>query len=238
MGKRKKTADYADKKKRLSTEEMIKRYLKVYAGAIYDVLEHRGLPNQVLSLEIKPLMPHMKVAGPAFTVCSTRAAQGTIKRRGSSSDMIGDMTPGCVIVYSTGREQKSGHWGEMTSASSYAHGAQGVVVDGGARDATHLIARDFPCFCRYSSPIEAGSRQRVVDYDIPILISGSLTETILVRPGDWVYGDYDGVTIIPQEIAEEVLHETEKEVAIENKAREELLAGGEPGKIIKKYGKF
>lgn len=219
----------------ISLKEICGRYRKLYGGPIYDVLEQAGYPNQVLAKEIRPLRSDMKVAGPAFTVKSILSPgrwYGGPKR----VDLIGSMTPHCVAVYDPGREDQSGHWGEQTSNAAAAKGCQGVVVDGGARDSTqHLAIENWSCFCRFTSPIEAGSRLEMIDIQKPILMSGSLTSVVPVRPGDFVFGDLDGVIIIPKEIAVEVLLKAEEIVSRENKAREELRRGVPREEVMKKY---
>jgi regulator of RNase E activity RraA len=221
----------------IPVEELRRRYMAVYgAGPIYDVLERRGLPHQVLSHNIRPLVPHMKTAGPAYTVKGVRRPPGRWEGE-REVDLLGGVRPGCVIVYDPGSEQESGHWGELTSNAAAARGAQGVVVDGGARDAAmHLEIPNWSCFCRYTSPIEAGRRQSIVAVNVPILVSGSLTTTVEVKPNDFIFAGLCGIIVIPQEIAADVLVEVEEIVEKEKKGRQELRSGTPLGEIGKKYG--
>jgi regulator of RNase E activity RraA len=210
--------------KRLSDLDLSTRYGRLYSGPIYDVLAKMGRPNQVLDLAIKPLLPTMTVAGVAYTIRSERRNPDDPDR--PKVDIVGGMTPGCVAVYSVGREQQSGHWGELTSNASAAKGCRGVVVDGGARDSTeHLKIPKWSCFCRYTSPIEFGTRGRITAVQVPVLMSGSLTTVVPVKPGDVVFGDLDGVIVIPREMALDVLAEAEDVVAREKKGRALIRQG-------------
>ena len=223
--------------KQIPTEELCRRYMAVYGpGPIYDVLEKRGLPNQVLSHDIRPLVPRMKLAGPAYTLKGVRRPPGRWEGE-KKVEVLSGVTPGCVIVYEPGNEQQSGHWGELTSNAAAVKGARGAVVDGGVRDASmHLEISEWSCFCRYTSPIEAGTRQGVVGVNVPILMSGSLTTTVQVRPNDFIFAGLGGIIVIPQEIAAEVLVEVEEVVSKEKTGRDELRGGTPLGEVGKKYG--
>ena len=222
-------------KKSPSVAELCRRYGKLYGGPLYDTLEQMGYPNQVLDLAIKPLVPTMKVAGPAYTVKSERRHPD--EPNAPAVDILAGIRRGCVAVYSVGREDRSGHWGELTSNAAAAKGCQGVVVDGGGRDSTeHVKIPKWSCFCRYTSPIEFGSRGRITAVGVPILMSGSLTTVVRVRPGDFVFGDSDGVMIIPQEIALEVLYSAEDVVAREKKGRALIRQGTSMDRVKKAYG--
>ena len=223
------------RKKTPTTLDLCRRFGKLYCGPIYDVLEKLGYPNQVLDLAIKPLAPTMKVAGIAYTVKSERADRD--EPRAGKVDLLGGVTPGCVAVYSVGREDRSGHWGELTSNAAAAMGCRGVVVDGGARDSTeHLKIPNWSCFSRYASPIEFGARGRITAVQVPILMSGSLTTIVSVRPGDFIFGDSDGVMVLPQEIMVEVLVKAEDTVKREKTGRALIRQGASMAEVKRKFG--
>ena len=218
-----------------SVAELCRRYGKLYCGPLYDTLERMGHPNQVLDLAIKPLVPTMKIAGIAYTAKSERRHPDQPDPPGV--DLLGAMSPGCVAVYSVGREDKSGHWGELTSNAAAAKGCQGIVVDGGIRDSTeHVKIRNWSAFGRYTSPIEFGSRGRITAVQVPVLMSGSLTTMVPVRPGDFIFGDSDGVMVIPQELALTVLEQAEEIVAREKKGRALIRKGVSMSRVATQYG--
>lgn len=217
-----------------NTAELRQRFLDLYLAPLFDVMDRMGLPNQVLDLDIKPFLPTMKIAGVAYTLKSERAHPE--ESRPASADLVGGMTPDCVAVYSVGREDRSGHWGELTSNSAAAKGCRGVVVDGNIRDSTqHVQIPDWACFSRSTSPIEFAKRGRITVVQEPVLMSGSLTTTVPVKPGDWVFGDSDGVIIIPQEVSLDVLQQAEEQVARERESRALLRKGEDMRTVKEKY---
>ena len=217
-------------------EEMLQRYARLYSGVIYDTMDKLGLPNQVLAHEIKPLSRGLKMAGLALTLQSVDHVPGSVKgAKDYFRALCRACTPGCVAVYSLGKENWAGHWGELTSTSVKAHGCQGVVLDGGARDSDLLEAMGFKVFCRFTSPIEMAKRACFIACQQPVQMPGSLTATVIVRPNDWVFADGDGVTIIPQEVATEVLVKAEVLFEREKKGRELFATGMDPVKVIRKY---
>ena len=221
------------RKPRLAT--LVRRYLKLYSGAIYNILEEMGLPNQVLCHEIRPLLPTMKMAGPAYTLKGGRYHRE--QKRWPRPGLLEGLKRHYVAIYDARGDDLSGHWGELTSNRAAIAGCQGVVVDGGARDSTlQLEIPNWSCFCRYTSPIEAASRGGIAAIGEPILMSGSLTSVVEVRPDDFVFADLDGVTVIPGEIVLEVLERGEDVVNRENKGRAMLWKGKSMVDIAKRYG--
>lgn len=216
--------------------QMLDRYGRLYSGPIYDVMEAMGLPNQVLSHEIKPLARGMRMAGPAVTQQAVDAPPGTVRFQGNHFDELrAACKPGCIVVYAMGKEQYAGHWGELTSTIVRANGCQGVVIDGGARDSDLQERMGFQVFCRFTSPIEAGRRAAIMQLQTPVFMPGSLTTHVAVHPGDWVFGDGDGVTIIPKDVAVEVLIKAEEVCEREAKGRSLFAAGMDPVEVVRKY---
>lgn len=216
-------------------EQICDRYRQLYGGLIYDVLEHFGCPNQVLSHNIVPLQPGMKVVGPAFTVKGTMSCERNEKVRYKRLAMIKEMRYPCVEVRDCGTPFPVALYGELSASSARAHGAVGAVVDGGIRDCTHLVAMGFPVFSRYRNPVEAFGRWAMLDYQVPILISGELTSAVTVHPGDFIFGDYDGALVIPAALVEEVLSECERVKGIEDVARQEFANGDDPVAVFERH---
>ncbi len=222
----------------LSLEEMAARFRRLSSPVVYDILDKMGYPNQVLSAEFHPLAPDMVVAGPAFTVKGGDTAPGAPPAPVSSYQMFRDLYPGCVIVMDMGHHRQSGPWGENTSLTAKMRGAVGIVMDGYTRDANQVVALGFPCFCRGVTPVFGEGRYRIQAFQIPITVSGHLTATVLVRPGDFIVGDRDGIVVVPKEIAEEVLLACEKLEEIELEIRKDLEAGVDREIVYKKHPKF
>jgi regulator of RNase E activity RraA len=216
-------------------EQICERYRRLYAGLIYDVLEDLGYPNQVVAHEIAPLKPEMRLAGPAFTVKGTPSCERDEALRYKRLRMVTEMKRPCIEVRDRGTPYSVAIYGELSATTAAAHGAAGAVLDGATRDASRLICMGFPVFARYRTPIEAFGRWAVHEYQVPILLSGELADTVQVNPGDFIFGDYDGVIVVPKELTLELLLECERVTGIEDAAREEFARGEDPVAVFERH---
>ena len=219
----------------LSTDQICERYRRLYAGAVYDVLESLGLPNQVLSHKIRPLASHMKLAGPAFTIKGTATCERDEDGRHKRIGMIRQMTAPCIDVRDRGTPFNVALYGELSATTARAHGAVGAVIDGATRDSTHIIAMGFPVFARYRNPVEAFGRYMMVSCQVPILLSGETVETVRVNPGDFIFGEDDGVLVIPKDLTLQVLTECERLRGLEDLARVDFARGDDPVEVFQRY---
>ena len=227
----------------ISVAEIATRYQRCAAANVYDTLDKMGLPNQCLSLEIKPLLHTMHIAGPAFTVRGEREPRlGSEMPQGdkfANHAMFKQMFPHCVVTLNAEKDDQVGHWGEMMSLTAKQHGAAGIVMDGGIRDFRFLLnIPDWPVFVRYTSPIELAKRWRFDEVMVPIFMTGTLTRLLRVDPGDWIVGDADGVMVIPQTIAYETLLKVEDLEKKEEATRRDLAAGVAVEEVYKKHGRM
>jgi regulator of RNase E activity RraA len=101
-----------------------------------------------------------------------------------------------------------------------ARGANGCVIDGHTRDVLRIIEMGFPLFCTGFRPVDSSSRSTVINYRVPVRCGG-----VLVRPGDIIFGDVDGIVSIPKERLEETVERALAKVEGENQSREMLLQG-------------
>jgi len=218
------------------------RFRKLYTAAVYDIMDEMGLPNQCLDLGIKPLDRGMRIAGPAFTIAVTadmRTDGEYDNQEVKTFAFFRRMYRGCVVLIAAAGERNAGHWGELMSMSAKARGATGVVIDGGIRDGAILMRmEDWPVFTRYLSPIESRGRTRISGIETPVAVTGSLSAQIRVNPGDWVFGDMDGVVVIPADRVEAVLGKAEEIGGIEDQAREEIRNGADVSDVFAKYGRL
>jgi len=211
--------------------QIIERYRRLETALVYDVLDTMGLPNQQLALEIQPLDGDMIVAGEAFT-CKAAVSPATSKvnterlsTKGARYDMLDMIYDGCVLVEDVGNDPVSGGLGENMGLSVQVKGCVGVVCDGGTRDKKALIKAGFPVFSRFSSATFSRDRRRFLDYQIPVRMSGHLTKWVTINPGDFVFGDSDGILVIPRELAVDALEYSERVQEIEEEQRARLRAG-------------
>ena len=216
--------------------ERSQRLGELYTGAVADIMDQMGpqYRDQCLPVDIRPLTPEMKVAGPVYTVRG-RARQYDDGKdpRYRQMDMLDAIVPGSVIVIDPGDETVAAHWGELMSNTARGKGATGAVIAGGVRDTPQILDIDFPVFRRYHSPLTAVYRYDVTDFDVPIRIGG-----VAVTPGDFVLGDIDGILIVPAAIIDEVIEEAETTRDREDIVRQSLQSGGDIRELFEKYRVF
>jgi 4-hydroxy-4-methyl-2-oxoglutarate aldolase len=166
------------------------------------------------------------VAGEAFTEkMAVAPPEAELPAGGGAYAALDAMYPGCVVVQDVGNDPVSGGLGENAGLSAQLAGAVGVVCDGGTRDRKALIKAGFPVFSRFSSCTFSWGRRHFLAYQVPVRISGHLTRWVGVNPGDFVFGDCDGVLIIPRALTLEVLQAAERVAEIEEDQRRRLRAG-------------
>jgi 4-hydroxy-4-methyl-2-oxoglutarate aldolase len=190
------------------------KYLRV--TDVTDALDAVGRADlTLLDPAIRPLWHGMKFWGPAVTmrVVPTNQRMPVLNREEArrSHPIWNDLTgrglriqehlrPGCVIVTSTNGARETGYWGSNNSMGMQAAGAVGIVTEGQCRDTDEVILQRTPVACRGIGRTIIPGRVELVDLQVPVGCGG-----VLVRPGDLVGCDWDGVIVVPQEVAEEVL---------------------------------
>lgn len=225
----------------LPVAELIERYRACYSGAVYDVLDEMGYPNQALASDIKPIDKTWVMAGPAFTMKGIPEPTGDEKLRSRRIHMFEAMKETGVPIIDVrdcSFDTQAAHYGEMNATVGASCGVIGALVDGGSRDTQFLIDRDFPLFARYLTPVEAVKRWSYYDWQLTVGLRGALSAIVTVSPGDFVIGDLDGVVIVPRELVVEVLEKTEELIRHEDAVRAEFEAGEDPVAVYKRHGRL
>lgn len=208
------------------------RFRRLYSPAICDALDDIGLRHQAMDHSIRPLDHSMVVAGPAFTIVGRRDSSMDTKNRMGPS-VIDHFRPGVVAVYATGGENITGVWGELWSAGAASRGCVGAVVDGGIRDTGFIRRANFQIFQRFTAPYDAVGRFTVVDFECSATVGG-----ILVSPGDYIFGDEDGILVIPKDATLDVLSRAEDISERENRIRAEINHNTSLAQLYRDHGKF
>ncbi|MGW8181348.1 MAG: RraA family protein, partial [bacterium] len=134
-------------------------------------------------------------------------------------------------VNCTNQSTRNAPWGELMSTATRARGGLGAIVDGLIRDSLRIIEMKFPVFCSGLRPIDSKGRGRVVDCDVPVKVGG-----VKVQPGDIVFGDNDGVVVVPSECEQDVFEKALDKVNRENLSLEELRSGKLLREVYDKHG--
>ena len=213
--------------------DLSQRLSKCYASAIHDVLREKGYGNCVLPPEIQALKRGQKLFGEIYTLSGH--IDKTLTRHESLllwSQVLSKVPNGKVIVC-----QPNTHsialMGELSARALMVKGTKGYLMDGHCRDVEEIIDAEFPVFCRLSTPADIVERWKYDALGDPITIGG-----VTVCSGDYIIADMDGAVIIPQEVVEEVVTETEKVMNTESEMRKAILGGMDPEQAYLKFQKF
>jgi regulator of RNase E activity RraA len=146
--------------------------------------------------------------------------------------LVDDLKPGQVVVLAcNGPTDRIAPWGELLSTASRARGAAGCVTDGLVRDVRQIREMKFPVFCGGIGPLDTKGRARMAERDVPVQVGG-----VSVRPGDWVFGDVDGVIVIPRDVEHEVVARALAKVRGENDSRAALERGEKLAQVFARLG--
>jgi regulator of RNase E activity RraA len=217
------------------SDNLPRRFARIYTAAITDVLDELGLLRQTLPSTIRPLAPAMRVAGYAYTARG-RPHRGTARDRDQTMRRFLGMisaAPADSVLVLAANDGTAAHFGELSAEWFRAHRVRGAVIDGATRDAAAIVRLGFPTFARYRSPQDSIPRWRVVDWGRPITIGG-----VRITLGDVVVADLDGVVIVPRRVAHEVLQRCEKLVGTEGAVRAAIRRGLSPLAAYEKFGAF
>ena len=217
------------------SDNLPRRFAKIYTAAITDVLDELGFLRQTLPHSIQPLAPDMRMAGYAFTARG-RAYRGKPRDRDATLQrflgMLGAVPAESVLVLAA-NDNEAAHFGELSAEWFRARKVRGAVIDGSTRDAASIVRARFPTFVRYRTPQDSVPRWRVSDWGQPLTLGG-----VRVTLGDVVVGDLDGVVVVPRRVAHEVLQRCERLVGTEGKVRTAVRRGMLPLEAYKKFGAF
>jgi 4-hydroxy-4-methyl-2-oxoglutarate aldolase len=216
----------------MPTAELCDRYQALFTGAVNDVLREMNLLHQALKPQIAPLRDDMVVAGIAFTVKGSKnmTMGDDMDQRAA---MLAAIHEDAVVVYDTTDDDESSQFGEVMSTAAMQRGARGAIVDGGIRDTRQILKLGFPIWYRYRSSSAMLGRFRMIGHQIPIKIGN-----VMIFPGDVIMADIDGALVVPRHLAMDVLLRSEEIAANEEKIKDWVAEGLEPGEIVKKGGYF
>ncbi|MEV0698714.1 RraA family protein [Saccharopolyspora sp. NPDC050389] len=161
---------------------------------------------------LRAAWPGARVAGPAFTIQGIGGDNLALHRA------VAQAPAGSVLVADL-QGAAHGHWGEILAAAAQQRGILGLVIDGGVRDTAELAELGFPVFTRHVTVVGTG-KEHPGRFDVPVRVAGAV-----VRPGDLVIGDADGVVVVPAPAVEETLDKADARVADEKAALDAIRTG-------------
>lgn len=216
----------------MSDQELFDQMCKtLYSAVISDTLDQLGCRHQVMRENINPLDPAWIVAGRAKTILSVDIHHLPEDPYAQEIAAVDSVKPGDIVIGCTNESTQNGLWGELLSTASKMRGGRGAIVDGLIRDTAKILELGFAVFATGTKPVDSQGRGIVIDYDIPVRCGG-----VLVHPGDIIFGDRDGIVVIPAALIEEVVEIATDKATRENHTRDELLAGHTLRQVYDKYG--
>lgn len=215
---------------------------ELYSAVIGDVLDQLGRRNQFLPPEIQPLRADMILVGRAMPVVEadddgrggrmSRGGEPLPRPFGLMLRALDDLKPGEVYVC-TGGAQPYASWGELMTMCALNRGAAGALLDGWSRDTPGVLALDFPCFARGRYAQDQRTRGTVIDFRCRTRIG-----SVDIRPGDILFGDLDGVVVVPREMETEVFTAAWEKAHGEKRVLEAIKGGMGAQEAWDKYGVF
>jgi 4-hydroxy-4-methyl-2-oxoglutarate aldolase len=205
------------------------------AAVLSDTLDSLGLMQQAMKPFMRPLDDTLQLIGRARTGLYMPVYAAPAKGENAYEveiALVDDLAPGDVVVLACdGPTERIAPWGELLSTACVARGAVGCVTDGLVRDVKQIREMRFAVFCGGIGPLDTKGRARMVERDVPVICAG-----VTVRRGDLVFGDVDGVVIIPHEVEQDVVRLALDKVAGENLSREALQRGEKLADVFHRLG--
>jgi 4-hydroxy-4-methyl-2-oxoglutarate aldolase len=204
------------------------------AAVLSDVMDALGLRRQAMKPFVRPLDDSLQLVGRARTglympVYELRDGENPYA---VEIALVDDLKPRDVVVLAcNGPTERIAPWGELLSTAATARGGVGCVTDGLVRDVRQIRAMRFPVFHGGIGPLDTRGRARMVERDTAVECAG-----VTVRSGDVVFGDVDGVVVIPREREQEVIALAIAKISGENHTRDALRAGELLDEVFRRFG--
>jgi 4-hydroxy-4-methyl-2-oxoglutarate aldolase len=206
---------------------------QLFTAVLSDALDAAGVTTQAMAPSIRPLDETLKMCGRARTGAYMEwphVAEGENPYELEIA-IVDDLKPGDIAVFACGGSTRIAPWGSLLSTATRARGAAGCVTDGFVRDVQEIRAMKLPVFAGGIAPLDSKGRGKIHAVDVPVICGG-----VLVDSGDLVFGDADGVVVVPQKVEAEVLRFAFDKINGEHNSMRELKAGAFLRDVYAKYG--
>ena len=247
-------AGTAEKPRKLDITDLerIARFRRAgYGGNVSDSLNALGVRDTVFSDRFKPLRQGMQLVGRALPIKlhsqvdldpeRRKALEARWEAEGGHPQKrmmreVDKQPDGSILCFDCGGDLQPAHFGEMSCHLAYSHGCRGMLLGGNCRDTQYVLKmEDFPIFSFGTRPNAFGG-WGITEVNQPIFLPGHLTHYVKVMPGDFIFGDNDGVQLIPGRLVDEVLLRVESIFDHENKERQEIASGIPVDEVYRKFG--
>lgn len=206
---------------------------KLFVSVLSDCLDSVGLMHRALPSRIRPLDEECVMVGRARTAAfmevyhhepGTNPYELEIK-------LVDSLQKDEIPVFACSNPARVAPWGELLSTAAKARGAAGALMDGCTRDVRAIRAMGFPVFHGGIGPLDSKGRGRIMAIDVPIECAG-----VPIAPGDLIFGDADGVVVIPKAVEAKVLELAFEKVTGEHNTLRDLQRGDKLADVFARYG--
>ena len=205
----------------------------LFSSVLSDCLDQAGYTRQALPARIRPLDEASVMVGRARTAAFMEVyhvAEG-VNPYELEIALIDSLQADEIPVFACSNPARVAPWGELLSTASRVRGAAGALMDGCVRDIKAIKAMGFPVFHGGIAPLDSKGRGKIMAIDVPIECNG-----VPVSPGDLIFGDADGVVVIPQHAEEEVLKLAFDKIKGERNTLRDLQRGDKLADVFARYG--
>ena len=211
---------------------------ELFTAVVGDIMDKLSHLRQFLPPQIKPLRDDMIVLGRAMTVLEADvldnqpASRNPVLKKsfGLMLEALDDLKRNEVYVCS-GSSPTYALWGELMSTRAAKLGATGAVVNGYSRDTRGILKMNFPSFSWGNYAQDQAPRGKVIDFRVPLRVGDAL-----VNSGDIIFGDIDGVCVVPREIEIEVFTKALEKARGEKAVKKALDRGLSAREAFDKFG--
>jgi len=211
--------------------EALRQHL--FTAVLSDCLDAAGYRDQAMHARIRPLDESLVLCGRARTALYMDVYDAPEGENPYELEiqLVDDLKADEVPVFACGASGRIAPWGELLSTAARARGAAGVVMDGLTRDVRAIRDMKLPVFAGGIGPLDSKGRGKIMAIDVPVEVAGAR-----VAPGDLVFGDADGVVVVPRAAEAKVIAMALAKVAGENATREALARGEKLADVFKRHG--
>lgn len=204
---------------------------RLFTGVLSDILDSVGRAGQVADLDLRQVVPGTRVVGRAQTARAVRVSEPPAEPYKHLLTAIDATGPGRVLVIAAEPTSSSSLFGGLLASAMNAAGGEGVVVDGYARDSCEIRRIGIPTLVRGLRPLDSFGRDEVVEISEPVIIGG-----VVVRQGDLVFGDDDGLVFVPSELENEVIEKAFAKLDAEREMHAALQGGMSVAQAFETFG--
>ena len=206
---------------------------QLFTAVLSDCLDAAGYRNQAMHASIRPLDDTLVLCGRARTALYVDVYDAPAGENPYELEirLVDDLKADEVPVFSCGASGRIAPWGELLSTAARVRGAAGTVMDGLTRDVRAIRDMKFPVFAGGIGPLDSKGRGKVAAIDVPVEVAGAR-----VAPGDLIFGDVDGVVVVPRAVEDQVITAALAKVTGENATRKALASGEKLADVFRRHG--